>query len=601
MVMMVIGIAVMIAFMLTTNGMFQLSVAQTTFNNARARNLAESVVALGVDSLQKAIIANNLGPLLASPSPETLTLLPPQVPAGCSATLTFDQNSAGHLPFSTCNLMSKTSLAGFAGTVPPGCAELIGIGQSGASVIRIRAVVCVPTYPFVVSSSSRFTGDGVTVARATGFPSGSPSGSPSIAPCQYAPGDVVSNCTGAPAVTLLHSKVTGNAEAVGSVYVDAGSTVQGAVEVGIPAVVLPSINPSTNPVAGYAGQQSFPPPPSGCKPLVLSGLIKGTPGPCATITVPGDLDLNGAVVYICGSLQVNGALQGTGALYTKGSLKVSGGASLTACDMVAVVAGGDVCFSAPCGSPANFVGFVYTAGNFNARNFHLFGNFVANDGGHGRGNVSMHNTTVVSVDSVSLGLALSGVSFGTGSTACGGYGSYCLNFNPTPNPCCHYYSVGHKVTVGPYCKCLKPCQGIHFGFQKQPNGCFGLNTCTTLSGKGCLHYFTCTQCTNALRKKLFCTVMCKLSKTSSGSSICLVKGSCGKWSSNPPTMIHCLCLAVNAAMCAALGGHSQQTTVGPLYRVPACLGCAPGTIYSFNFNQFIAPGEQTRVLLWEEF
>jgi hypothetical protein len=46
-----------------------------------------------------------------------------------------------------------------------------------------------------------------------------------------------------------------------------------------------------------------------------------------------------------------------------------------------------------------------------------------------------------------------------------------------------------------------------------------------------------------------------------------------------------------------------QTTVvtTPLVRVRCSEVGQPGVVFSFNFNQFVAPADQARVLLWTEY
>ncbi|HEY4000124.1 MAG TPA: hypothetical protein VGO93_14720, partial [Candidatus Xenobia bacterium] len=412
-VMMVIGIGVVIAFMLTSDGLFEFSMAQTTYNNGRARDLAESAIALGVQALQQSM-ASGSPAILTSPSPFTANLLPPQVPGGCQAFLTFNPTPPAGYPQSTNNLAGTNSIMGASGNpVPPGCVELIGSGKSGASLVKIRALIYTPAFPYVVACSSTFASDGVTIAQASGFPSGCPSVAPSVCPSAYQPGDVISNLCANPALKLVRTLVTGNAEAVGSVALGACATVKGAVEIGVPPVSLPSVNVSNNPESGFAGIQPFPAGTGG--PLTVSGFVAASPSPCAPLCVPACLTLNGAVLYVNGDLVVNGALNGTGALYTTGKLTVKGGANLFANCMLALVAGGNVSLSAPCGQPANFVGLVYTAGDFQATNFHLYGNFVANSCS-GRGHVNLKNSTVIGMGCVGRGLALAGTEFGSGSS-----------------------------------------------------------------------------------------------------------------------------------------------------------------------------------------
>jgi hypothetical protein len=104
------------------------------------------------------------------------------------------------------------------------------------------------------------------------------------------------------------------------------------------------------------------------------------------VTFTGDVDLQGALVYVDGDVVLDKPLKGTGALVATGSVTLRGGADMEADSLAAVLAGGDLTVAGAAGTRTQFTGLLYTEGNLSLSNTRVVGAALANgDGAVGQG------------------------------------------------------------------------------------------------------------------------------------------------------------------------------------------------------------------------
>ncbi|MEW6281693.1 MAG: hypothetical protein AB1758_24000, partial [Candidatus Eremiobacterota bacterium] len=192
---------------------------------------------------------------------------------------------------------------------------------------------------------------------------------------QLQPADLRSNATGSRALVLgPDSTVSGDVVAAGDIELDR-TTVMGSVRPNEAPVVLPRIQlsdfdplaegkPYTELEDAYQGEQTF------------VGIRRRQ----GDVTVEGDVNLNGAVLFVDGTVTIRGSLRGNGMVAATGELRVEKQVEMEAGDSVALVAGGKVFLMGTERSTSSVRGVVYTEGGLEARQLSLRGTLVAHRG-----------------------------------------------------------------------------------------------------------------------------------------------------------------------------------------------------------------------------
>ncbi len=309
---------------------------------------------------------------------ETLTC-----PAGPAQTcvLTFDAATATAkgLPCSVNNVLSGTAL----GKVGPYCASLAARAvDSGYACTRQAMVFLPPYYPYVMASSGPIdnSAGGLEVASLQNSTTSPPPSLATTPTSQLQPGNMGSLSNAAQAIILgPNSLITGNVESQGGVNVlppglnvPGGTQVDGEVQPNSEPPGLPNIA-LIDPTSGIPGVTTLGSSLSG---TTLSG-ANTSPG-SLTVT-SGDLDLDDAVLYVNGDLNISqGGITGIGALFVTGNVNVATAAQVSATNQQVLMCGGDVKLNGVSQQASAFQGLVYTAGSFTAKNITLYGTFLDN-------------------------------------------------------------------------------------------------------------------------------------------------------------------------------------------------------------------------------
>ena len=365
--MMTVAVAVLAASVVCAAASFALMFCTQVSNHHAARNLADSVVARGVERL------------MASPD------FRGSITIGEVARLSFET-----IPRSVNNLDGFDAVAGFDGhPVPAESAQLVGLGFSGGEQVRVEAILSIAAFPYALASDGRLDATDLLVSGVPSFQevARGPDGSVSIKSDDELPGHVASNCAEASALTLgRNSRVKGNAGAAGRVVLS-GGVVEGDVRNGAARVTLPWLEPSAFDVPrAYAVT---------LQPSVASPRVAGFARSEGGLRVSGDITLDGGVLFVKGDLYVEGGIRGRGAVIVQGRTYLGGASSLTSDDVAAIISGGDLTIEAAAGNRARhlFQGLVYGRGRVTARNVTVLGAMVAAGGD----DLTVENTTVVSV------------------------------------------------------------------------------------------------------------------------------------------------------------------------------------------------------------
>lgn len=111
---------------------------------------------------------------------------------------------------------------------------------------------------------------------------------------------------------------------------------------------------------------------------IASPVFSGSLRCSGSTEVSGGLTLEGGVLYVDGDLTVQGGVTGTGALVVRGSLTIHGATDLSSDNQVALLCGGDAVLVGSGKERSFFRGLIYTQGNLSVENITLVGSLVAN-------------------------------------------------------------------------------------------------------------------------------------------------------------------------------------------------------------------------------
>lgn len=381
--------AILLTLGFTAAGMSSSNLSLTTRSVQAqvARNLAEAAISRALARLCEDP-EHGLGPQRAA-IPVEFASTP-----RAAGWLTFDREEARRLglPYSTNNLHSDSSAAGWHDAVLPGqCAHLVGTGRAGDLEHRVEAIVFLPAYPYAVASSGTiFSNGGLEVCAVDG--AGAVVDGVSLE--EGRPGAMASNSASLaprPAIELqgLGVSVTGDVQAAGDIRVAREVHVGGEVRSRADKVVLPDINLSLfdtrrEPDLLTLAEEQFP-------QLTISGYARRK----GLLQVSQGLALESGVLYVEGDLEVRGGISGTGAVIVTGTTHVQGDNRRAAADeKVALLSGGDVDLQGTASRRQSFQGLIYTEGDLSSRFLNLSGVFIANKRGEGGSRVTLDDSRV---------------------------------------------------------------------------------------------------------------------------------------------------------------------------------------------------------------
>ncbi|MDQ7826462.1 MAG: hypothetical protein RDV48_26910 [Candidatus Eremiobacteraeota bacterium] len=387
-VLMVIFLMMMISFVLAGTSVFHMSTVQREGNAARARNMAESVIAIAIESVMKDVYYGTSGNTGYTDIVQARDSTGSDSAVGL---LAFSDTRAKDvvnpvtgtkvcIPWSLNNIKKDTSANGCGRTVPKNGLHLVGTGICNGTVRQIETIIHVPQFPYVIASSGKFQSSGGLLVTAVKKMEDASAGADKIKPDNVVPGHLASNSTadstGDKAITLgKETKVTGNVQSSGGVKVDAdgGTEIQGETRTHADPVPLPKID-----ITQYNFSKEELPYVEDLKGSIEGMTIEGYCRSKGDLTVTGDLKLDGAKLYVDGDLHIFGGLKGKGGVFVTGKTIIEKGSSLDTDNMAVLAGKGDVSICGNGKDKSAFQGVVYTEGNFLANNITLMGSFLTN-------------------------------------------------------------------------------------------------------------------------------------------------------------------------------------------------------------------------------
>lgn len=387
---MILSIAVIVAFSLAGGSIFHLNVASSQDNSSDARDLAETAIAMALESILQ---TSDLSFGKSQTGRCDYTFGGENGPRGM---LTFNHDEAGDekMPYSTNNLTGPSSIEGWNHyVVPQYSAHLVGKGVCNGVTQIIEAVIHLPPFPYCIATSGQVDSDGgllLASVKNSADLTDIFDMSGNINRSKLLPGGhMLANSTADDSVLLTkvgdeEVLVYGNIKTAGEVKSDPGVEISGEVRchegnTNMTQVDLYSYDPDTESgvTVNYLNGNDTNP--------VLQGFYK-LDATCTDYNVSGNLTLNGALLYIEGNLNVESGVKGKGAIVvrkkssepTSGNIIVGKGAILSTDNTVALLCDGNVNIGDDTTSPdtSSFQGLVYTKGNFTAKNVSLFGAFL---------------------------------------------------------------------------------------------------------------------------------------------------------------------------------------------------------------------------------
>lgn len=412
--------------------------------------MAESALAMAIEE----VLSDESFGEDRSPA-STVRFLPEEGPEDARGLVIFNKAQAGDRPFSTNNFAKENSIRGWSDRlVPQHGVHLVGIGSYNGVERRVEAVLVQPAFPFVVASNGPIHSSGGLLVAGVDSSVELTRGVKAIDPALLKPGDLVSNADQRGAIQLgSDTTVTGKLETPASkadlgvlynhadpdtVNTEAAKIDVGEIKYGADPEELPKINLSKydpRPGEGRPGrtihrelkEKSYPDPEKVLKPgEPLKGTILATPPEDADgkkVSFTDGLELDGALLFVDGDVEIWGGLKGVGAVVATGSVAIHDGTALQSDNNTAVLAGGDINLSGTDQESSYFQGLLYTEGTLEAEQITLVGTLIA------RADEGGSETTLNNVNLVHNPENTS-VEFELEKPSRGGGGSLLANTNP---------------------------------------------------------------------------------------------------------------------------------------------------------------------------
>lgn len=395
-VLLILSVSAVLVFSFASLTTVQLRTSLNLEGKDHARNLAESMLYLGMDRL-----AGDPG---FGRSNQSLSLPPLRgYPKDAQAALTFDPNQASALgiPQSFNNLNSKTPTTVAGESIPGESVRLVGLGRCGDTRVVVECLYHRPAFPTGLVSGGDIQATGLYLA---GLLPGQPFNGDvnALTPAQLRPADVHANRNSTQAVILdATSVVRGDVSSVGGVSIADGARIRGEVRTHTAPQQIPQLNIANIRTRMAANN-------------VQPNAVPGSNLPATTIdwfdqassdlTINGDLTLHNGLLYVTGNLVVHGKVQGTGAVLTQGSITVDQCAAATSHDQLTLAAHGNLNLRGVDPDNSFFHGLVYSDAATDLRRVTVVGTVVSH-GDSELENVHLIQTEVSST--LSLGTPMS--------------------------------------------------------------------------------------------------------------------------------------------------------------------------------------------------
>lgn len=356
---MVVAVLLSLGLTLLAVSLHHLSVSSRLGHLERARQAAESVVALAIEKLLA-----DTGYGCSRHGREDLEMMPRANYAG-PGRLTF---VAGPFPYSTNNLAGDAAVAGYGGrVVPPHSAQLIGVCTSGGVTRSVLALLSQPPFPYAVACNGPLTSGG-------NLRLASVASSQDLLDNRLGTASLVSNGTGPQALVLgPNTDVAGDLRSAGDIVLDVATTrVRGEILSRAAPVAIPRIDvASLDPIATGRSQVAVEPSAQLDNPA-YQGFVRRS----GDLNVRGGLTLDNGVLYVDGDLTVEGGVRGVGAVLVTGRVNLEGGADLSSDAHLALVSGGEMRLRGQNADTSFFQGLIYSGGSFSADDITVVGSLI---------------------------------------------------------------------------------------------------------------------------------------------------------------------------------------------------------------------------------
>ncbi|MFN8610626.1 MAG: hypothetical protein U0931_24005 [Vulcanimicrobiota bacterium] len=259
--------------------------------------------------------------------------------------------------------------------VPAERACLVAVGRYRGQEHRLEVMLHVPEFPYVLGSNAPLLGNNLTVFSVADA-SDLANGIAAVPDDKKEPGHLVTNALDAGNLAALRldglTVVEGDAQSRGSIDWTRTVSIKGERRPQAELVPLPDVNFATLDTLTKPGMTPIT-TASLASPPRFEGFYRAN----SNLSITGGLDLNGAVVYVDGSVTVDGGIRGKGALIATHDVTVRGNSRFTGDQQAGIVAGGNVQLHGNSG--AEFRGLVYTEGNLDVRDIQVAGSVVVNN------------------------------------------------------------------------------------------------------------------------------------------------------------------------------------------------------------------------------
>lgn len=369
------------ALTLISSATFHIRMTNRQSQSEQAQNLAESVLAVAMDRLAD---ERDLGADSTDNSDQITVQYSPDAPVG---RLTFHDALAQSwgVPRSVNNLGNDNPVVLPDGrSLPPFSAYLVAQAEYGGVKKTVESVIRIPLYKYALATSGSITSQGGLLVASIDEDTDLSQGLSAVPLEELNPGHIAAQSTSQSVLESISpsngSLITGDVVAGGGVTVGTYTDVQGSVLQNHEPEELPDLEVTDYDPAGWAGletiNQNTLSPPSPFDPSLLEGLWRRQ----GDLTVLGDLELDGAYLYVDGSLQINGAVTGTGSIFSTGNISIGDASGFATDNVQALVADGDLSISGGSGSSARdnsfFSGILFNKGNMNLSNVTVVGSVV---------------------------------------------------------------------------------------------------------------------------------------------------------------------------------------------------------------------------------
>lgn len=372
-----LGTVLVVATLLATAGIAISSVSVTHLNltakssaTRQAENLARSVIAQAIERVLSDT-EHDYGE--ARDPDESLDIVVPGMTPGSTVRLTFNPDRAREwgIPYSTNNVLGDRSVSGDGKAVPAASLHLYGVSETSGKKRIVEVLLHVPPMPYAIASA------GVVEAR-NGLVVGTISELPATGriptPSEPEPANVHSNANGQAIVLGSGTRIGGDVAAVGTIdrtqdssVLILGEVLDNSDSVPLADITLSDYDPELKPGA-FARYNN-----GSYSELTIQGASKSH----GDLNIgSGGLQLDGALLFVDGDLNINGGLSGKGILACTGTITVTGSASASSESSLAILAGGDFALRGRDSTRSYLQGLIYTGGDFEAESATIVGALV---------------------------------------------------------------------------------------------------------------------------------------------------------------------------------------------------------------------------------